>query len=65
MLRVLRLIVTDVDGRERAIATLLASVCLSCTYAFKYCTNDLYLQQNVEHGSLIVVDTTYTNLINL
>ena len=35
VLRVLRLIVKDVDGRECAIATLLASVCLSCTYAFK------------------------------
>ena len=35
VLRVLMLIVTDVDGRVCTIATLLASVCLSCTYAFK------------------------------
>ena len=35
VLRVLRLIVTNVDGRVCAIATLLPSVCLSCTYAFK------------------------------
>ena len=35
VLRVLRLIVTDVDGRVCTIATLLALVCLSCTYAFK------------------------------